>query len=166
MQKRGKLCFCYSMLKSSYFCDLLVSFSTVHFNYHRSTHTSNTNKIKRSLYPLEEKNLILFIPKKIPFKITSRSSQGIVKIFRSGSQHATILREQWKLRLTGRIHVESLVRAPLFAKVIRTTRRLSWTMAVRKSWLSVCPASRTRRMDILATAYGHKFARKQASQRK
>lgn len=79
MQKRGKLCFCYSMLKSSYFCDPLVSFSTVHFNYHRSTHTSNTNKIKRSLYPLEEKNLILFIPKKIPFKITSRSSQGIVK---------------------------------------------------------------------------------------
>lgn len=79
MQKRGKLCFCYSMLKSSYFCDLLVFFSTVHFNYHHSTHTSNTNKMKRSFYPLEEKNLILFIPKKIPFKITSRSSQGIVK---------------------------------------------------------------------------------------
>lgn len=66
MQKREQLCFCYSMLKASYFCNLLVSFSTVRFNYHRCTH-----KIKRSFYPLEEKNLILFMPKKIPFKITS-----------------------------------------------------------------------------------------------
>lgn len=49
------------------------------FQLYISTTHHSTHKITRSFYPLEEKNLILFIPKKIPFKITSRSSQGIVK---------------------------------------------------------------------------------------